>query len=194
MLDVCGGGLCKISSWAGTEYGLRRLFWHCISFDSTRYGYRNRSRSPLLSDFTKIMLNGFTSISLIDTGPIFKCSLISIDFKSRSLLNLNTKTWISVLIDCVNDARCSDEHLRYTKTEMKSYRTIDFAIDLSDHGICLHSDNALRIIDYQCFVRTIFFSYLANWLISIRLVNSIKNVCDVLLLAVSSSYMLKKIA
>lgn len=41
---------------------------------------------------------------------------------------------------------------------MMCYRTINFAIDLSDHGICLHCDNALKIIDYQCFVRTILFS------------------------------------
>lgn len=63
MLDVCGGGLCSTSSCTIIEYGFRRLLCLLVSFTvSTRYGYRNSKRSPLLSDFTNIMLRGFTSI------------------------------------------------------------------------------------------------------------------------------------
>lgn len=60
--DAGCGGDCSKSSTIGRVYGFFRLVLEGSLFSWTWNGYLNRSLSPLLSDFTRIMLRGFTSI------------------------------------------------------------------------------------------------------------------------------------
>lgn len=98
IFDVCDWGFCKRSSVEEIAYGLCRphFFWVPSSLFSVVKGYLNSSLSPLLSDFTKNMFKGFTSIFEV---------IIHINYQSFYKKYLSQKTpwvWFRFLLGILN--------------------------------------------------------------------------------------------